>query len=124
MTAESRLSLISDMRLPPSRNRRSFGGAQPLLGKHKGVDAEVAFAVGPHSVRLPPDAARERPQRVRAVLVAVLGVDGLARAEVDRLAGHPHLLSLQTGEVHLDAVALAIVEGMVFEAFEPKVRAK
>src|SRR5436190_16699128 len=42
-------------------------------------------------------------------------MDGLTRAEFDHTARDLHLLALVAGEVHLDAVALGIIEGMVTE---------
>ena len=43
-------------------------------------------------------------------------MDGLTRAEFDHTARDLHLLALVAGEVHLDAVALGIIEGVVTEA--------
>src|SRR5918992_4334556 len=45
-------------------------------------------------------------------------MDGFAGAKLDGFAGHPHLLPLVAGEVHFDAVALAIVEGVMLKAAE------
>ena len=72
----------------------------------------------------PAGAARQRAEGFERVLVAVLGVDRLAGAEFDRAAGHPHLLALLAGEMHLDAMALGIVEGVVAEAVEVEIAAE
>src|SRR5437016_3466226 len=48
-------------------------------------------------------------------------MDGLTRAEFDRAAGDLHLLALLAGEVHLDAMALGIIEGVVTETREIEV---
>ena len=53
-----------------------------------------------------------------AIFVGVLGVDGLAGAELERFAGHLHLLPFEAGEMHFDAVALAVVEGVMLECVE------
>src|SRR3954452_6508084 len=45
-------------------------------------------------------------------------MDGFAGAEIDACARHPHLLPLVAGEVHLDTLALAIVEGVMLEAVD------
>src|SRR3954462_12507191 len=45
-------------------------------------------------------------------------MDSFAGAEIDAFAGHAHLLPLVAGEMHLDTLALAIVEGVMLEAVE------
>ena len=64
------------------------------------------------------------PSDSGAVFVAVLGVDGFAGAEFDCFAGHLHLLPLQAGKMHLDAVPLAVVEGVMLEAVELEIAAQ
>ena len=54
------------------------------------VDAEIRLPASVHTARRrPAGAARQRAERLDRILVAVLGVDGLAGAEVDALAGTP-----------------------------------
>ncbi len=43
---------------------------------------------------------------------------GLAGAEVETFAGNFHLLPLQAGKVHFDAVALTVVESVMLESVE------
>src|SRR5580692_12725960 len=69
--------------------------------------------VRPHLERRPAAAAGQRLERVDGVFVAVLGVDGLAGAEIDRRAIEAHLLPPRRGEVHLDAVMRGVVEGVM-----------
>jgi len=49
------------------------------------------------------------------VFVAVLGVNGFAAAELDRLAADAHLVPDQADEMHLDPALVLIVEGAVAE---------
>jgi hypothetical protein len=86
-----------------------------LVRQGESLDGEVAAFVGPQRRRQPAHAARQRTQLLGAVFVAVLGVDGFAGAEFDGLAGHFHLLPLRARQVHLDAMPLAVVEGMMLE---------
>src|SRR5664280_1372880 len=45
-------------------------------------------------------------------------MNGLAGAEVEALAGGLDLLALEAGEMHFDAVALAVEESVMLEAVE------
>ena len=51
-------------------------------------------------------------------------MDGFAGAEIDGFAGHPHLLTLPAGEMHFDAVTLAIVKGVMLERVEVEIAAE
>src|SRR3984885_5856366 len=51
-------------------------------------------------------------------------MDSLAGAEIDRLVADPHLLALGTGEVHLNAMPLGIVESVVLEGGEIEILAQ
>src|SRR5262245_52950624 len=95
-----------------------------LVLERERVDREIRPRIGPYGDGVPPRAARERAEGVERVLVAVLGVDGLAGAEVDRAPGDSHLLPFLAGEVHLDAVTLGIVEGFVAEARQVEIGAE
>src|SRR5712692_2013659 len=92
-----------------------------LILEHQRMDRKISAGIGPHADRRPSRSARQRAEGFERVLVAVFGVDGLAGAHLDGSAGDPHLLAPLAGEVHLDAVALGIVEGMVAEACEVEV---
>src|SRR3954466_786453 len=93
-------------------------------GASERVDAEIVLRVGPHQDRRPPGAARQRAERFHRILVAVLGVNSFAGTEVDALAADPHLLALQACQMHLDARALAVEEGVMLEAGEVEFAAK
>src|ERR1700688_4948109 len=80
---------------------------------HQRMNAEQA--VRPHLEWRPAAAAGQRLERVDGVFVAVLGVDGLAGAEIDRRAVEAHLLSPRRGEMHLDPVVRGVVEGVMLE---------
>src|ERR1700726_3522909 len=82
----------------------------------QGVNGKIPTGIGPGGERRPSRSARERGKRGKGVFVAVLGVNGLARAELNAAAGDAHFLALLAGEVHLDALSLGIEEGMVAEA--------
>src|ERR1700722_13440662 len=93
-------------------------------GEGESLDREKLVCVGPSPRRHPANATRERSKGLDAVLVAVLGMNGFTRTEVDGLAGHLHLLALQTREMHFDAMTLAIVEAVMLERIEPECAAK
>src|SRR6478609_5162905 len=80
------------------------------------VHAEFLLGVGPHLGRRPAGAARQRAERLDRILIAVLGMNGFAGAEVDALAAHLDTLALQARQMHLDPRALAIEECVVLEA--------
>src|SRR5262245_66140250 len=86
-----------------------------LAGAAQHVHREVLVAVRPYRRRVPTGAARHRTERLDRILVAVLGVDGFAGAEIDGFPAHAHLLPLQAGEVHLDPRLLAVIEGVMLE---------
>ena len=86
------------------------------------LHAELAVAPNLHG--RPAAAVRQRRERGECVLIAVLGVDGLAGAKGDRRAMDFHLLPLGAGEVHFDPILLAIVEGMMLERSQIEVGAE
>ena len=94
------------------------GGLHDIGAEGEGLDREILVGIGPHPGRHPAHAAGQRAQRFDAVFVGILGVDGLTGAEIETFAGHFHLLPLEAGEVHFDAVALTVVEGVMLEGFE------
>src|SRR3981081_1976590 len=86
----------------------------PVL-EHKNMDGEIRTGIRPCGDRLPSRSARQCRKGIKRVFIAVLGVDGLAGAEFEHPACHPHLLSFVAGEMHFDAAAIGIVESMVAE---------
>src|SRR5262249_23535190 len=96
------------------------------LGQLRIVDEakhrEIPLRVGPGESHVPARAARQRRKALQRIFVAVLGVDRLTGAELDGLSQKLHLLALDAGEMHLDARALAVEEGMVLETLEVKIR--
>ncbi len=64
------------------------------------------------------------PNEFDRILVAVLGVNGFAGAEVDAFAGNAHALALEARQMHFDARALAVEEGVMLEAREVELGAE
>src|SRR4029453_9386091 len=87
----------------------------PLWGRGQRLHREIVLRVGPSGERFEPGAACERTKTFDGVFVAVLGVDGLAGAELDGAAGRVRLLGLRAGEMHFDPLAFAVVEGLMAE---------
>src|SRR3954469_14160395 len=79
------------------------------------MDGEICARIRPRGDRLPSGPACQCREGIQCVLVAVLGVDGLAGAEFEHPACQPYLLPLLAGEMHLDAATVGIVEGMMAE---------
>src|SRR5262249_16458777 len=86
--------------------------------EHQRMDGKICAGVGPCGDGNPSRSARQGREVFERVFIAVLGVDRLAGAELDDPSAHAHLLTLLPDEVHLDAVAFAIVESAVVEARE------
>src|SRR5262245_40058388 len=81
-------------------------------------------AVAPYRKRGPAAAVPECLAGLDRRFVAVLSMDRLAGAEIDNDAAYPDLLPLGAGEMHLDAPALRIVEGVVLEGGEIEIGAE
>jgi hypothetical protein len=82
------------------------------------MDRKILIRVGPNSDRSPARAARQCPEVLERVFVAVLGVDALSGGEIELSPGNPNVLARLADEVHLDAVTLGIIEGAMVEALE------
>src|SRR5262245_21105301 len=82
---------------------------------------KIPLRIGPGGARMPAGSACERRERGHGILIAVLGVNGFARTELDNTAGNPNLLPAVAGEVHLNAMPLGIVESMMREARKIKI---
>ena len=93
---------------------RRFGGWM-LSVRRCAQRVHAEQAVGPGLKGRPAAATGQRPERIDGIFVAVLGVDGFAGAEVDGLVADAHFLPPHAGEVHLNAVTFAVVEGVVLE---------
>ena len=76
----------------------------------KFAPASVHAVIGCH-----PEPRANAAKEFERVFVAVLGVDRLAGAEFEHPACHSHLLSLVAGQMHFNAAAIGIVEGMMAE---------
>src|SRR5271166_4573915 len=85
------------------------------------MNREICAGVGPRRKRRPSRPARQRGKGVQRVFVAVLRVNGLAGAKLDQSAGNLNPLTLVAGEVHLDAMSLGVVEGVMAEACQLEV---
>src|SRR5262245_65385623 len=51
-------------------------------------------------------------------------MDRFARTKIDRFTGNLHLLALQAGEMHFDAVSFTIVKCVVLKHVEPEISAE
>src|ERR1700694_5773711 len=89
----------------------SSGGA---LGPER-VDREIILPVHPGREIRPSGGDGMAAELLDGVFVAVLGMNGFAAAEFDRLAADPHFLPDQTDDMHLHPALLLIVEGTVAE---------
>ena len=67
---------------------------------------------------------RELPEAVERVLVGILGVDGLARCEMEAVLSQRDVLCPHRYEVHLDPALGRVVEGVVAPAFQVEVRSQ
>jgi hypothetical protein len=122
----------------PRRPRVGCGTDRPEVARGRGsrctFGAPARFRTAEHAPRTcrrrrskppcrrPAGAARQRAKRFGRILVAVLGVDGLAGAEIDGRRRDRNALPLEAGQVHFDARALAVEEGMVLERARSKSR--
>src|SRR5690242_21264875 len=88
------------------------------------MDREHAAPVGPALLHLPTRGLGQRRKAVKAVLVAVLGMNAFAGAERKVMAEHAHALRLAADQVHLDAVAVAIIDRAVKEARDVEIAAE
>src|SRR5262249_35428764 len=108
----------------PSKTGKNRGDAPPFPPPQKTptgpqpqrLDGKNCARGGPYGEGSPSRSARQGREVFERVFIAVLGVDRLSGAELDDASGHAHLLTLLADEVHLNAVALAIVERVVVEA--------
>ncbi len=91
-----------------ARSGRRRTGAEQL-------HAEQLPRVGPDGRHLEPRRRRQQREAVQGELVGDLGEDGLAGGEPEPLARHLHRLRRRADQVHLDAAARRVVEGVVRE---------
>src|SRR5262245_22032734 len=101
-----------------SARRRMRASRRRSRAEDESLQREILARVGPPARRQPAHAARKRSERLVAVFVAVLGVNGLAGAEIDGVACYFHLLPLEACEVHFDATTFAVVKGVMLESVE------
>src|SRR6185312_17336468 len=88
------------------------------------LDRKILALVSPALQRPPARPARKRSELFYRIFVAVLCMDGFARAKLDGFSGHLRLLPLETGEVHFHAVPFPVVESVMLEAVELEVAAE
>src|SRR5262245_15814602 len=79
----------------PSKSSKSHTELERLKGK-------ILARVHPYRNRQPAHAPRERRERLDAVLVAVLGMNRFAGAEINCVSCDLHFLPLEAGEMHFD----------------------
>src|SRR5215475_13861308 len=94
------------------------GGCDELMNR------EHSRLVGPALLHLPARCLCQRGKAVKTVFVAVLGVNALAGPEREVMAEHAHALRLAADQVHLDAMAVAVVDRAVDEAGEVEIAAE
>src|SRR5262249_12917460 len=87
-------------------------------GEREGLDREIFPRVGPGPHRQPTDPARKGGKRRDAIFIAVLGMDGFTGTEVDGLSRHLDPLALEAGEMHFDAMTLAVVKSVMLKGVE------
>src|SRR5437588_4014147 len=92
--------------------------------EHERVDRKLSSRIGPSGNRNPSRAARQRRKRFDRIFIAVLGMDGLAGAEIESSPRYLDLLPLLAGKMHFDAVALGIIEGLMTETCQVEVTAE
>src|SRR5215468_10100756 len=90
----------------------------------KSVDREVILRVDKCGGACPSGTAGMSAERFDGVFVAVLGMNGFAAAEVERLAAGANLLPRQTDEMHLDAALFRIVARVMAEGGRIELAAK
>src|SRR5690349_9335676 len=113
-------------RISPGARRRAshLMIARQSLPEPEGLDREIFIGIRPRPRGRPAGTPRESTERFDAVFVAVLGMDRFTGAEINRFTGYPHLLALQAGEMHFDAVFFTIVKGVVLKHVEPEIPAE
>src|SRR5262245_31595320 len=87
-------------------------------GEREGLNRKIFPRVGPGPHRQPTDTARKRGKRRDAIFVAVLGMDSFAGTEIDGLSRHLDPLAFEAGEMHFDAMTLAVVKGVMLKGVE------
>ena len=115
-------SLTSRPRLNP---RRESGLARCAGSSAASArDAEIRLGVGPHRGRRPAGAARQRAERFAANTCSCSRC-GWSRRRGNRCTRRSHLqaLPLEARQMHLDARALAIEEGVMLEACRGRILA-
>src|ERR1700752_1937991 len=80
------------------------------------MNRETPLLVGPALLHQPARSLCQGGEAVKTVFVAVLGVNALARPEREVMAEHAHALRLAADQVHLDAMAVAVVDRAMHEA--------
>src|SRR5262245_20028447 len=86
--------------------------------------AEQFARVRPHAARLPIGRAGKVAELADRILVGILGVDALSRAEEDAPAPNLDALLFQADEVHFDPSVTRIIDGLVLERIQVEVGAK
>src|SRR5262245_36734109 len=99
-------------------------GRQSTTLRPGGERLHQEIPVGPMCSRRPARALCQQAERLDRVLVAVLGVNGLAGCELDNAASDVDLLLPGAHQMHLDAPALAFVERPMAERIEIEIGGK
>src|SRR5215472_683069 len=112
------------MQIQRRTTKKTSSNPLPIIPVRPANRVHGKQAVAPDVDRRPARALRERLKTFDRVFVAVLGMDGLAKPESDRLAVHAHFLPLQTGKMHFDAAAFAVVARMMLERGQIEIAAE
>src|SRR5580693_5607305 len=124
MSARSTMTMWKQPRRKPScppRPQRARFSLSPA-GSPQHMHAEEA--VGEYFQRRPAIFARQSPEGLDRILVAVFRVDHFAFQEINRRAVDPHCLPLGADQMHLDATLLGIKERLVLERRQIKISAE
>src|ERR1700752_867259 len=88
------------------------------------MNREHPRLVGPALRHLPARGLCQGGEAVKTVFVAVLGMNALAGPEREVMAEHALALLLAADQVHLDAMAIAVIDRAVNEAGEVEIAAE
>src|SRR5690606_12348753 len=89
--------------------------------RHHHMHAEESVGIQPEIRRRPARLRREGPESLGRELVRILGVDGLARPEVEIPAEDLHALRMQADEMHLDPALRRVPARIMHETREVEI---
>src|SRR5262249_55214372 len=96
----------------------------PVSLHRERVNREHFCAVGPGLPHPPTRAACKRGEAIDAVLVAVLGMNAFTWTEGEARSQQAHRLLFPADQVHLDAVAIPVIDRPMSEGGQVEIAAK